>query len=93
MEKKVIVARIEVLKGKEKDFLAIVPALIEGTRNEEGNLIYTLYQNPFNESEFIFYEEYKDQDAIRKHGSNAHFQDFAKNVQPLLAKEMDIQTF
>lgn len=93
MEKKVIVARVEIAEGKENDFLAIVPALIEGTRAEAGNLIYTLYQNPFNPSEFIFYEEYIDQAAIDSHGGNAHFQDFVKNVTPLLAKDMDIQTY
>ncbi len=93
MEKKVIIARVEVAKGKENGFLAIVPALIEGTRAEAGNLAYTLYQNPFNESEFIFYEEYKDQAAIDNHNASVHFRNFAKSVGEFLAKDLDIQVF
>lgn len=93
MEKKIVVARVEIAKGKENDFLAIVPTLIEETRTENGNLSYTLYQNPFSESEFIFYEEYKDQVAINSHMATTHFKDFSVQVGPMLAKDMDIQVF
>ena len=46
MEKKTIVARAEVLEGKEKEFIAKAEKLIEATRAEEGNISYTLYQCP-----------------------------------------------
>ena len=46
MEKKTIVARVEVLPGKEQAFLQAADALIKGTRAEEGNISYNLYQNP-----------------------------------------------
>ena len=64
MEKKTIVARVEVLPGKEQAFLQAADALIKGTRAEEGNISYNLYQNPSQPVAFIFYEEYKDQRAI-----------------------------
>ena len=48
MEKKTIVARVEVLPGKEQAFLQAADALIKGTRAEEGNISYNLYQNPSN---------------------------------------------
>lgn len=60
MEKKTIVARIEVIKGKENEFLSIAATLVGNTRKEEGNISYTLYQNPENPAQFIFYEEYKE---------------------------------
>ena len=60
MEKKTIVARVEVLPGKEQAFLQAADALIKGTRAEEGNISYNLYQNPSQPVAFIFYEEYKD---------------------------------
>ena len=59
MEKKTIVARVEVLPGKEQAFLQAADALIKGTRAEEGNISYNLYQNPSQPVAFIFYEEYK----------------------------------
>ena len=57
MEKKTIVARVEVLPGKEQAFLQAADALIKGTRAEEGNISYNLYQNPSPPVAFIFYEE------------------------------------
>ena len=59
MEKKTIVARVEVLPGKEQEFISKAEPLIQETRNEEGNISYNLYQNPTNPVAFIFYEEYK----------------------------------
>lgn len=78
MEKKTIVARAEVLPGKEQEFISKAEPLIQGTRAEEGNISYNLYQNPSNPTAFIFYEEYKDQNAISVHAASAHFQAFGK---------------
>lgn len=70
MEKKTIVARVEVLPGKEQAFLQAADALIKGTRAEEGNISYNLYQNPSQPVAFIFYEEYKDQHAMDIHAAS-----------------------
>lgn len=93
MEKKTIVARAEVLPGKEKDFIALAETLIEATRKETGNINYNLYQNPFTPTSFIFYEEYTDQDAISKHGNSDHFKAFSNEVGSLLAADLIIETF
>ena len=42
MEKKTIVARAEVLPGKEQEFISKAEPLIQGTRAEEGNISYIL---------------------------------------------------
>lgn len=93
MEKKTIVARAEVLAGKEKDFIAHAAKCIEATRTEEGNFTYNLYQSPFNPTSFIFYEEYKDQAAIQTHATSAHFKVFADALKDILAEELIIETF
>ena len=93
MEKKTIVARAEVLPGKEQEFISKAEPLIQETRNEEGNISYNLYQNPTNPVAFIFYEEYKDQDAIDVHAVSTHFQAFGKAIEGLLASELVIESF
>jgi len=93
MEKKTIVARAEVIPGKEKEFLSQAEILIKATRAEEGNFSYTLYQNPFNPSSFFFYEEYADQRAISQHANSEHFKAFADAIKDLLAAELNIETF
>lgn len=93
MEKKTIVARLEVLPGKEQEFIGKAEPLIQGTRAEEGNISYNLYQNPANPVAFIFYEEYKDQQAMDTHAASAHFQAFGKAIEGLLASDLIIETF
>lgn len=93
MEKKIVVARIQVQEDKVNDFLNIVPPLVKATRAESGNLVYALYQSPENPAEFLCYEEYTNEDAFKVHGSSAHFNTFAVQVKPLLAKDLDIQMF
>ena len=48
MEKKTIVARVEVLPGKEQAFLQAADALIKGTRAEEGNISITYIKTRHN---------------------------------------------
>lgn len=93
MEKKTIVARVEVLEGKEKEFIEEAKKLIEGTRAEEGNISYNLYQNPENPCMFIFYEEYRDKDAMAIHPASEHFKIFGKAIEGMLAKELVIESF
>lgn len=93
MEKKTIVARVEVLPGKEQEFISKAEPLIQGTRAEEGNISYNLYQNPANPVAFIFYEEYKDQRAMDVHAASAHFQAFGKAIEGLLASDLIIESF
>lgn len=93
MKKKTIVARVEVLPGKEQEFISKTEPLIQGTRAEEGNISYNLYQNPSNPVSFIFYEEYKDQHAMDVHAASVHFQAFGKAIEELLASDLIIESF
>lgn len=93
MEKKTIVARVEVLNGKEQEFINVAEALIQGTRTEEGNISYNLYQCPSNPASFLFYEEYQDQQAMDAHAASAHFNTFAKAIGSMLASDLKIESF
>lgn len=93
MKKKTIVARAEILKGREEDFMAAAEPLIRETRAEKGNISYNLYRNPAQPGSFLFYEEYADQEAIAKHAASDHFQAFGKAIEDCLASELIIETF
>jgi quinol monooxygenase YgiN len=92
-EKTVIVARVMVKAGQEKAFIEIASKLVTATRAEEGNLFYTLYQSTENPVEFIFYEEYKDDDAFETHASSAHFAAFAAATNDMMAGELVVDQF
>lgn len=93
MEKKTIVARAKVLAEKQAAFLNATEALIQGTRAERGNISYTLYQSTGNPSDFIFYEEYKDENAMSVHAASKHFKSFVETIDGMLAEEMVIESF
>lgn len=93
MEKKTIVARMQVHKGKEKEFLAHTVELIKATRAEDGNISYTLYQSLENPAMFIFYEEYTNLEAMNKHASSTYLKVFGEAVKDLLAQEKIIERF
>ena len=92
-EKTVIVARVAVKAGQEKAFIEIASKLVEATRKEEGNLFYTLYQSTENPSEFIVYEEYKDDAAFEAHASSAHFAAFGEATKTMMARELILGQF
>ncbi|WP_195375297.1 MULTISPECIES: putative quinol monooxygenase [Parabacteroides] len=93
MEKKVVIAKIQIIKGKEKEFQYLVSPLIEMSVAESGNLAYQLYQDIQTPFEFMAYEEYINEEAFNSHCNSEHFKIFAEQVKPLLATELDIQIF
>lgn len=93
MEKKTIVARVRVLEGQEQAFMNAAEALVERTRAEVGNLSYNLYQNPFEPTSFIFYEEYMNEQAMSLHADSSHFRTFGKDIEGMLASELIIESF
>ena len=92
-EKIVIVARLTVKTGQEKAFLDVASKLVNATRIEDGNLFYTLYQSVENSTEFIFYEEYKDDAAVKTHLSSAHFAAFAEAIKEMTVGDVIIEQF
>ncbi|MDR2146979.1 MAG: antibiotic biosynthesis monooxygenase [Tannerella sp.] len=91
--KKVIVARALVKEGQEADFVKFASKLVDATRQEDGNLFYTLYQSTENPSVFLFYEEYKNEAAFKAHSESAHFNEFAKATADMLASTLVIDEY
>jgi len=92
-EKTVVVARVAVKEGQEKEFIEIASKLVASTRAEEGNLFYMLYQSTENPSIFIIYEEYKDDNAFEVHANSAHFAAFTEASSGMMAGELVIDQF
>src|SRR5664279_513094 len=54
-----ITARLNVKPEKVKDFLVAAKVMIENSNKESGCKSYQLFQDPYDNSGFIFVEEYK----------------------------------
>lgn len=86
-------ATVFVKKDSISAYKEIVEKLISETQNESGNLRYDMYQSVARPGEFIFIEQYINQNALDAHHSAGHFTSFLKNVDPLLSKDMDVNVF
>jgi len=76
--KKFISAKVYIKPEKVESFLTATQELIEKSRAEEGCISYTLFQNPTDETSFLFFEEWRNQAAIDYHFETEHFINFGR---------------
>ena len=91
VESKMILARIYIKPGSEADFISAAKEMIENTHKEEGCLEYMLYQDPYESTNFIFVEKYKDQAAIDFHFGTSYFAEFGELISDITSKESEIK--
>lgn len=90
---KMINARVFVKPGKEAEFISAGKVMIEKSNKEEGCLGYMLYQDPFEKTNFIFVERYKNQAAVDIHLGSAYFKEFSAKIADLVSKPMEVKIF
>lgn len=84
MEKELIV-KWKIRETETAEVLKLLPALAEKTRNEEGNILYAIYQSEDNANELILHERYADTAAVEVHKNSEHYQDIVvKKILPHL---------
>jgi len=90
-----ITAKVYIKPGFEEEFIKAAQWIIENTHMEEGCLEYTLYQDPYNKTNFFFFERYTNQAAIDIHFAAPYFKEFGDKIsgwtsQPAEIKILDI---
>lgn len=75
-----IVAKSIVKEGKKAEYIKTAQELIKKSREEEGNISYSLLEDIKNEDVLTFIEEWKDMKAIEFHNNTEHF----KTIVPML---------
>lgn len=69
-----IVAKMPVAEGNVEQFKALAAELIEKSRQEEGNIFYTLNVGKKAPNTLVFIECWRDKAAIKSHNATEHFQ-------------------
>lgn len=88
---KMITAKIFIKPGKETDFISAAKLMIENSSKEEGCLGYMLYQDPYEKTNFIFVEKYKNQAAIDVHFATTYFKEFGATIGDMTSKPSEIK--
>ena len=86
-----LLARMNVVTGKEDEFERVMSELIEQVRaNEPGNKLYTLVKN---DSGYTVMELYVDLEALAAHGQSEHFRAAGPKFAGLLAGRPELSQF
>ena len=89
----IVVAKLQAVAGKEEEMRQALLDIIPKVREEEGTLVYTLHQDQNDPTLFLFYEKYKDTDALVAHSSTPHFKTLFKTIKPLLESNPEITMY
>ena len=87
---KIIAAKIYIKPEKVNEFTKMFQGMIDSTLKEPGCTGYQLYQNPYEKTSFLVYENYKNQAAIDAHFAAPYFKSFGDKIGPLTSKPTEI---
>ena len=68
-----LVVTVEIKEDRIDDFLTAMKVDVEGSRTEAGCLRFDLLRDQADPNTFVFYEVYKDADAVAVHKATPHF--------------------
>lgn len=75
-----IVATILIREQFKNEMVEALKKVTDGTRNEEGNISYDLFQDINDPLKYIILETWKSRDAINEHNQTEHYQTFKKDI-------------
>lgn len=78
-----ITAVLKVKAGKEAEALEALQEVVTSSRQEEGCVTYQLHRSLDDESTFVFYEVWKDADAVQKHIESEHYAAYREKTAEL----------
>jgi quinol monooxygenase YgiN len=82
----VIVAKLSVKPEKVKSFIEAAKEMIQKSNKEPGCKSYQLYQDPYDNTKFVFVEEYKNQAAVDAHFATDYFKAFGPKMNDIVAE-------
>ncbi|MFN6498058.1 MAG: putative quinol monooxygenase [Nostoc sp. DedQUE01] len=76
---KIVIVKWKLKESEVSRILKMLPELAEKTRNEEGNISYTIYQSESDPRELILHEHYVDDNAAETHKQSQHYKRIVVN--------------
>lgn len=79
-----IIATLNIKADKIKDFTDAAKEMIENSNKEPGCKSYQLYQDPYDNTKFVFVEQYANQAAVDQHFATDYFKAFGPKTGDLI---------
>ncbi|GAA4719461.1 putative quinol monooxygenase [Brevibacillus fulvus] len=79
-----VTAVLRAKAGKEQQLREELLKVVPLSRKEAGCIEYNLHQSLEDQRVFLFYETWKDEEALKSHAETEHYQQYRQNTEPLL---------
>lgn len=89
----VIAGKFKVKPERREDIIALARSLFDASRAEPGNISYNFYEDKGSENGFLFFEEWKDQEAIDFHFQTPYFKGFMEKFPDMIVGEPKIKIY
>jgi quinol monooxygenase YgiN len=89
-----VIAKIKAKAGSEAELEQAFRSMISKVRTEPGNEAYVLHRSVRDPTVFMFYEVYKDREALDTHSKTPHMAEMVKTIGALIdgRPQIDILT-
>jgi quinol monooxygenase YgiN len=89
--KMMIIAKLTIKPERAKDFIEAAKDIIQKSNTETGCSYYQLFQDPYDNSKFVFVEEYKNQAAVDAHFAAEYFKAFGPSIGDMIVGAPEIK--
>lgn len=86
-------ARDYIIPEKKEEYFRLIFELIDRTREEAGNISYTLYEDTENPGQFVLIEEWSDSESLQAHFQTQHFTTIVPQIQKLQVKPSVVNVY
>lgn len=86
-------ARDYIIPEKKEAYFQLIFELIDKTREEAGNISYTLYEDNEHAGEFVLIEEWQDAESLNAHFETEHFTTIVPQIQKLQVKPSVVNVY
>ena len=89
----VVVAAMKAKQGKEQEMEDALRWIIPQVESEEGTLRYILHRAKKEPGKFLFYEMYRDKQALNAHSSTPYFAELFAKIGPMIEGNPSIEIY
>lgn len=79
-----VVATLVAAEGKAEELQEALLSMLAPSRAEEGCVSYDLFRDRKNPDQFVFVEQWRDEEAIKEHGQAPHMTEAGAKLGGLL---------
>jgi quinol monooxygenase YgiN len=87
----VVVGRVRTDADRRAELIRIGQAVAAASREEAGCIDYRLYEDTENSNEFVFVEEWENDEALQQHFRTPHIAAFMGAIPPAIVAPPDVQ--